>query len=362
LILTYFTYLTTLFSSFFISYSNKELRKNKEPINSYKLISLIPIILIASFKGNTVGTDSENYYEYYFFLDTVNYSLIEILIKYIVWNEPLFFTINWIFKSLDFSYTFYSLFINILIWGLIYHSSKYITDRFYNIIFCSITLGFLFFSFNGIRQAIAISIIFMSIKFLIENKISKTIIIILIASLFHYSAIIFLPIYMIGSKIHISKNLLIIFTLIFLLIPNIFLINYLQNILSFLPKYSYYLNEIVGDRSITLGVVLNAFMMFFPILYHDSLYNNSKKNKLLFNMAYIGLFCYLLFYNNAFINRFIIYFFFFLIFVYARIFEYLSVSNKKNDQILIYSMLTILFLTKIITQDSGCCPYQFLGN
>ena len=135
----------------------------------------------------------------------------------------------------------------------------------------------MFFSFNGIRQAIAISIIFLSIKYLIENKISKTIIIILIASLFHYSAIIFLPIYMIGSKIYISKNLLIIFTLIFLLIPNIFLINYLQNILSFLPKYSYYLNEIVGDRSITLGVVLNAFMMFFPILYHDSLYNNSKK-------------------------------------------------------------------------------------
>ena len=362
MILTYFTYLSTLFSSFFISYSNKELRKNKEPINSYKLISLIPIILIASFKGNTVGTDSENYYEYYFFLDTVNYSLIESLIKNIIWNEPLFFTINWIFKSLDFSYTFYSLFINILIWGFIYNSSKFITDRFYNIIFCSITLGFLFFSFNGVRQAIAISIIFMSIKFLIENKISKTIIILLVASLFHYSVLFFIPALLIGFKINIKKNILIIIAIICLLIPNLFLTYYLQNLLEFFPRYSNYLNEYIGDRSISLGVILNAFIMFFPILYHENLYKKSKINKLIFNISYFGFISYLIFYDNVFINRFIIYFFFFLIFVYARIFEYLSVNSKKNDQILIYSMLTILFLTKIITQDSGCCPYQFLSN
>ena len=204
--------------------------------------------------------------------------------KNIIWNEPLFFTINWIFKSLDFSYIFYLLFINILIWGFIYHSSKFITDRFYNIIFCSITLGFLFFSFNGIRQAIAISVIFISIKFLIENKISKTIIILLIASLFHYSVLFFIPALLIGSKININKNILIIIAIISLLLPNLLFVNHIQNLLTFVPKYSYYLNEIVGDRSISLGVILNAFMMFFPILYHDSLYNSSKTNKLIFNI------------------------------------------------------------------------------
>ena len=60
--LTYIIYSFTLFLSIGLSYFQTNLKGITNHINSYKIISLLPIILISSLRSNSVGTDTENYY------------------------------------------------------------------------------------------------------------------------------------------------------------------------------------------------------------------------------------------------------------------------------------------------------------
>ena len=59
------------------------------------------------------------------------------------------------------------------------------------------------FTFTGIRQTVALAIVFLSLRFISEKKLIPFILSVLVASLFHSTAIIMLPAYFIAKlKIH----------------------------------------------------------------------------------------------------------------------------------------------------------------
>jgi hypothetical protein len=86
-----------------------------------------------------------------------------------------------------------------------------------------VTLYLYFFSFNGIRQAIAISIVVSGFHLIRERSLFKYLIIVLIASLFHVTAVLMLSIYIVYgirlNKRNISILLLFFFFTYFLLKP-----------------------------------------------------------------------------------------------------------------------------------------------
>jgi hypothetical protein len=87
--------------------------------------------------------------------------------------------------------------------------------------FLHLTIGLFTLTLSGIRQSLAISIILLAIHFAIKRKLIYYLITVFIAVLFHMSAIIFLPAYLLlntkikGYKIVLLYSLLIVVTIFF---------------------------------------------------------------------------------------------------------------------------------------------------
>ena len=147
------------------------------------------------------------------------------------------------------------------------------------IIFLGMPVFMIFFS--GVRQAIAIGITIFSMKFVEEKKLIKFIITVWFASLFHYSAILFLiayPIYYL--KLKPSRELLYV-----LLIPGVYILRVpLFTVLSKLLKDS---AEVSTTGAFTLFAVFCAIYIFL-LTYND---NTDEKQNGMINMFYIACIC-----------------------------------------------------------------------
>jgi|SaaInlStandDraft_1057018.scaffolds.fasta_scaffold19182_3 transmembrane protein EpsG len=363
MLFTVLIYCFVLFLSTGLSFFQRNLKSLNNHKNSYKLISLVPIILISSLRGNFVGTDAHNYFEFYSdiivsdFTSFLNYLFIDILNV-----EPLYYFLQWILKYLNADYRVFLIFIYSLIWGSIYYASKNHIKYFYHVLFFSITLGYMFFSFNGVRQSIGLAIVFVGVNYLIDSNNKLFFLIIFIASLFHYSAILLIPIIWLISKINIEKKYWIIIIAIAFFLPMNFFYFPIQYLFSYLPRYSNYINDIIqydyGVTVITFGVFLNYIVMLLPLLY----FNISKinpYNNLIFKISLTGAVLYILFSGNMIFNRFIVYFTFFQIFQYSLIFDHLNKTNKRYDKLILTSFFVICLLIKIGVNDSGVSPYNF---
>lgn len=96
-------------------------------------------------------------------------------------------------------------------------------------IFIYITLGFFAFSFSGLRQAIALAIIFYSFKYIKEKSLIKFILCVALAMSFHTTAIIFVvayPLYYLRLRLIHIYLIVLVFILVFIYRSEIFLLIY----------------------------------------------------------------------------------------------------------------------------------------
>ena len=125
MVFTVLIYSFVLILSTGLSFFQRNLRSLKDYRNSYKLIALVPIILISSFKGNLVGTDSHNYFEFFSEIKVSDFtSFLDYLFINLLYVEPLYYFSQWILKYLNADYRVFLIFIYSLIWGFIYYASK----------------------------------------------------------------------------------------------------------------------------------------------------------------------------------------------------------------------------------------------
>lgn len=117
------------------------------------------------------------------------------------------------------------------------------------------TMGYFGMSMNTIRLNIAIVIILFSYDFLTEKKLFQFVSIVLLASLFHITALIFLLAWPI-TKLKVNFN-----TISFLVVGSLALFFafpiFLQVALSLFPNYQYYLGSSYLDGSTKIASVMN---------------------------------------------------------------------------------------------------------
>lgn len=77
-------------------------------------------------------------------------------------------------------------------------------------LFIFFTFGYYTFAISGIRQSLAIAILFFGYKYIIEGKFTRFLLLIITASLFHSTAIFFIPAYFTRNLKCTAKNILII--------------------------------------------------------------------------------------------------------------------------------------------------------
>jgi len=143
---------------------------------------------------------------------------------------------------------------------------------------CNVPLSILFFfitgtffdSFNGLRQYIATAIIFCSYKYILEKNKKEFLLTVLLASLFHYSALIMIPIY------YISRYRLTMVKTTLLLLSEVIAGSFIYQIITYLlqfTRYSFFLTSVEYKIDITYGSIL--YTTIITIVCY--IYLNNKK-------------------------------------------------------------------------------------
>ncbi len=261
------------------------------------ILIYIGLVLIGGLRGINVGTDTTNYEEMY---RTIN-SGTDAILYVLTFVEPGWVLLNYMCGQLFNDYR------SIIFGGILLALTPFFirtwksTNRPFIALFFYVTMYFYYNAFNITRQMIAVSIIYFSYKYLLEEKNNKKFYLgIIVAMLFHYTSIICITIPWILRKIKLS--LYIMFPL--MIITYIFGLYIVPKILLSLPDighYSAYLIKGESSGSIT-RLLLNIFFVFIFICCHRNGIQNYLK------LFFIGIIFYNIFAFNPSLGRMSLYF------------------------------------------------------
>ncbi|WP_456277297.1 EpsG family protein [Bacillus sp. AK128] len=201
-----------------------------------------------------------------------------------------------------------------------------------------ITGGMFLVTMNGIRQSLAAAIIFLGTKFLIEGRFYKYTTLVIIASLFHQSALILIPIYfLVRTKAWTKATSLLVFSAIIIVIGfdqfSTILFSTIEN-----TQYAHYQNINEGGANI-IRVIIYSVPLLIAFLGREKFNKINKNNDIIVNMSIIGLVFMIIATQNWIFARFTIYFNLYQILLVSWIVKLFT--NK--DQKFIYYMILIFY-------------------
>ncbi|MGL4914545.1 MAG: EpsG family protein, partial [Romboutsia sp.] len=321
-----------LVSSYIISKINN---KNKKIIETFLFVIFGILLTVISGIRYKVGTDYHTYTEVFqvfgqdaveWFKPEAGFQYLMNLIHKISNNPQMFFMIT-------------SIIVNFAILYFIKKNSKDIMMSLYLYIATFIYYG----TMNGVRQYIASGILLFGFKLVKERKLKKYIIVVLIASMFHTSAFIMIPIYFI-----VNKKIQSVGNLIFIGVISIGFIFYQKFIdIVFLifkdSKYGYYgdimRNTANGANILRILVWLTPIIIIF--LYRRKIDFNDIEVRIIINMCFYGLLFMILAYRHVLFARFCMYFDIYYLLLIPYI---LKLFDKKIKRILIYLIIVLYFI------------------
>ncbi len=160
--------------------------------------------------------------------------------------------------------------------------------------------------FGQFRQGIAIGFIFLSIPYIYERNFYKFLIFFTIAFSFHYSAIVFLPMYFL-STINITKKRFYIFLFLGIIfsfvdlstivssVIRVVLNNNLGNYIDKLLKSNKADGTLIIFKSVSFWI--RIFILFFIFYNREKLFKLNNLYELFFNIYFIGAIGYFVFFS-----------------------------------------------------------------
>lgn len=228
--------------------------------------SIIPIMLIL-ISGLRSGIGDTYYYKYSYslmdgtfnnfsFVGDFGFNILQIILYNISSNPQILIFVTAFITNLLNSIIFYT-----------YRNKTYLELTVY----MYITSGYFFTSMNGIRQCLAASIVFIGTKFIVKDELKKYLLLIIVASTIHNSAILMIPVYFIARSEVWSRRIIVL--LVSFIIGFIFY-DYITPIIYNLlgnSTYSQYQYSSEGGSSLT-----RAIIMLVPVILS---YINREKLK-----------------------------------------------------------------------------------
>lgn len=217
----------------------------------------------------TLGTDTETYFESYDVISNMAFNTDYLESGMEIGNRFLIFLADY-FGLGVYGYLTFCAAITFFCLGVFVYKS---TGRYYWIAtMLLIAIEFWFFTFTGMRQALAISILCVAYLYLVNCEIKKTLFAILFASLFHMSAYVFLVILLIAVIIDwlLRKNIspmIIILSIAFLCFMVLFFKDIIPSLVG--EKYQHYflMGSIYSQPVESDGIVHYFKMICYSILF-----------------------------------------------------------------------------------------------
>ena len=246
-------------------------------------------------------------YDYY----EIGYRAIIKIIGYITDNENVFFLIVALFFA-------FSLGI------FITRNSK---NRFMSLILY-FTVGAFSFQVSGIRQSLAMTILLFSFEYIKERKLVKFLITVFIASLFHKSAVVIVPMYFLA---YIKMNIV---SFVMFAIGGgvicVYVIPLMQLFQKITNRYEVYapIGFSGGGFVVILMYIITIVVSY---MYMNSLEKQNKHNVFFFNMAFVSLLLYILRYFIGIAERISFYYQFAFIILLPNVIE--AIPDDKTRRI-----------------------------
>jgi hypothetical protein len=225
---------------------------------------------------------------------------------------------------------------------------------------------FFYLYLSGFRQAIALSVICIGFSYAFEKRLLKYLLVVLLASTFHKSALIALPIYFIPRNSFILYSIfksikfyLVLFVIIFIsYVPVEFFLELIED--SFFKNINYYLLSHYKAENIemayVIGLVKRSIAIFFYILYRRYLPRDNLTHYF-FNVYLIGFLIFLGFYllSPDLATRLSLYFTIFEILIIGNLVYYIPRFKDKFLVFITYIAVTAIKLFDYMNRDS----YQY---
>lgn len=333
-------YLLLILISILLILSTKD-NKNK---NKYILLSAVILIVYTTFRANIpgaiIGNDYNSYFDWFNRIGNINIFNL---------NNFLFNLLLLIVKVTTNNYHVLLLIISSLLVFSIYRFSFDNTkaNNYVWSIFIFIAFGMYDLSVSAMRQWIACSIFLLSFKFISNKDLKRYIILILIASLFHNSAIILLPTYFI-ININLSKKKKLLFAFILTFVLTIMLQFDLDLLFISIIDKTYlikYTSAIKNGLVSNYTVFIISFSCFFTmILFWNKYIRNSKNPDVDFNYLLLLVSISFLATKSALCCRFLQYFMPALMLAIPGIIQIFNGKMRKFLTFLAILLLSLIYI------------------
>lgn len=230
------------------------IKKNRKTKLIYIILTMGLFASLAMFKSEQVGNDTHAYVRLFKSISSgTNLSMHKgrFEIGFLYLNQVLSFLSD----NYQILFIVTGIYIYFLYGKLIY--------KYSNIIWLSVFLFFAMGNFDlsmsGIRQMLALATLTISFEYIVKKKPIKFILIVLLATSFHNTAVVFLFAYPL-SKIKLTKELILGVTLVAVAIYGMFQ-PILRALISIFPRYSYYLDGTYLDGEARISTILSLIIV-----------------------------------------------------------------------------------------------------
>lgn len=341
---------------------NYRYRKDNIKIVLYTIMGLGVLILISGLRYK-VGTDYDNYLDYYIVYSVLDFQSI---VSYA--NELLFILV------IKIAYLFQE---PQIMFAIIAFLTVYITYRAIltqkekisiTLVFALYVFLYYMYSLNIIRQALAIAIVLYSYKYIWQHDLKRFVLSIIIATLFHTTALLFLPFYFLcpnkNEKSRKVKNLIRFITIIiiFLIVTQLRIVINLLSQIELFSRFSFYnAVDIQGDNK---QVIINTILLFIFILYSKPLIKYNEDNKMYLFLYLIGYILTLAGFFSPYAKRIAMYFNISEIFILASFPRLAKTSGQKIfiEFMIVMYMLVMFVLSSYYLNIGDIIPYQTIFN
>lgn len=216
-----------------------------------------------------------------------------------------------------------------------------------------------YFSFNAMRQALAMAIVSIAISKLNKEKSLSFLVLVIIASGFHTSALVALPLWIVKKiSLKYSWKLYMIFVVAS---ASMVVIGreVVELLLVFFPSYRGYINSVFAEE----GNYLNPLMYLAVLTIVTIIWNSTKKNSednLYLVMLGVGTVIYFMSIQVGIVNRIVYYYTMSIIVILPNLFKRIpKIKNRVPLSVGAHLMVLIYSGLLVMREAHGIVPYSF---
>ena len=245
------------------------------------------LFIISALRSIDFASDTTGYVNKYLSLSYVDFSILLDDLFNGVGKDPFFYLFSKVISIAGFSYQVWlAVIASIFCFSISKLIYRYSNEPFISFV-ALISLGYFYFSLTGLRQTMALGCIILSYKYLKERNIIPFVLLVLLGSLFHSSALIFLISYPVAN-IKIGWKQLLGIGAAF--IVSLFYSNQIREIIRVVGWTDSLVAYADQKTSLSIsGFIIQLSIFLFCLKYKKELLKKDKNNQSLYNLLFLGL-------------------------------------------------------------------------